>query len=73
MATMDELQQLAAKATVDMNFRKLLLKDPVAAAKTLGIGLTTEQVNSIKSVSPAMFDQKLAQFKIGQPTQEFLW
>jgi len=48
MATNDDLKKIAQKALEDDGFRAELEKDPVKAAASIGITLSSEQAESIK-------------------------
>ena len=49
MANQEELKKIAVKSIEDDEFRSLLETDPAAAAASLDITLTDEQVESIKA------------------------
>ena len=52
MANQSDLEKLVGKALLDATFRTWLFTDPVAAAASIGIILTTEQANRIKALGP---------------------
>ena len=50
MATKEDLNKLVGKALSDEAFRKEFIEDPTAAAKKVGIDLTPDQAEALKSI-----------------------
>jgi len=49
MATQEEIEKMLGKAILDPEFRKEAIEDPEAAAKKLGVELSSEQVEAFKA------------------------
>lgn len=62
MATMSEMEYLLGKAIIEANFRAELINDPEAAAKRIGLTLTTAQAAAIKQIDASMFEQWASRF-----------
>jgi hypothetical protein len=74
MATKGKLEQLMGKAILDPDFRKLLLKDPDAAAKQIRTSLTVVQRVGIKNLDARAFAHWAEEFDTLRPkVHGFLW
>ena len=67
MATSEELQQLVGKVMLDPIFRRAFAGDPAAAATTVNIQLSPEEVQSFKS-NMAAFVSGAAELEKGAAT-----
>jgi len=54
--TPEQLEYLVGKALLEPEFRKRFLEDPAAAAKSLQITLTADQVAHIKSLNKRVME-----------------
>jgi len=59
MATKEDLKELVGKALSDEAFRKEFIEDPPAAAKKVGIDLTPDQAEVLKSIDTASMSEVL--------------
>lgn len=58
MASESERERLTGHALLsDENFRKWLLDDPVAAAKSLGIELSTAEANAVRAMDTGTLEE----------------
>ncbi|MBX7236446.1 MAG: Os1348 family NHLP clan protein [Caldilineales bacterium] len=58
MASESERERLAGHALMsDESFRRWLLDDPIAAAKSLGIELSTAEARAIQSADKGMLEE----------------
>jgi hypothetical protein len=64
-AGQDALQKLIGKAMIDPVFREYLLRDPMAAAASIGIVLSEQQVARIKALDPKSLQVIVAGFDAG--------
>jgi len=57
------LERLAGKALLDAEFRAWLLKDPKAAASSVAVDLTEEQVERIQQVDREALEKLVQEFQ----------
>jgi hypothetical protein len=62
MATQAELEKLIGKALTDASFRSQLLNDPQAAAQSLGITLSADEVNRFRAINASQAEALAKQF-----------
>jgi len=73
MATMAEMEYILGKAIIDTDFRAMLMKDPDAAAKSIGLSLTPAQSIGIKKIDAAKFEKWAKMFMDVEDDPGYLW
>ena len=63
MGRQDGRYRLVGRAMLDAEFRRWLLEDPKAAAESVDVTLTEEQVKSIQQVDPKRLEELVHEFQ----------
>jgi hypothetical protein len=73
MASKSELEQLVGKLLLDQAFRQEFLADPQAAAESLGIILTEEELKRARNLKPEALDRILGEADQIGITAAYAW